>query len=175
MEEYLRTERESPYKREYVGGFVYPLHAQAGASGEHVQISGNIFGHLYFDAINKGYRLYQSDMQLFVPGASSYFYPDVMPVCGGEQPGRYFESSPCPLVEVLSGSTAHNDRRHKHAVYTAIPTLQKYLMGSDERYAVEYQRNTEDWIMREHRDAGQVTVPCLEQTLMLDEIYRGVR
>lgn len=32
--EYLRSERESPYKREYVGGFVYPLHAQAGASGD---------------------------------------------------------------------------------------------------------------------------------------------
>jgi hypothetical protein len=27
--EYLRTEAQSPYKREYVGGFVYPLHAQA--------------------------------------------------------------------------------------------------------------------------------------------------
>ena len=29
--EYLRTEPESPVKREYVDGFVYPLHAQAGA------------------------------------------------------------------------------------------------------------------------------------------------
>lgn len=24
VEEYLRTEKKSPYKREYVGGFVYP-------------------------------------------------------------------------------------------------------------------------------------------------------
>ncbi len=174
--EYLRSERESPYKREYVGGFVYPLHAQAGASGEHGRIGVNMVGHLYADAIRRGCRLYQSDMQLYVPGASSYFYPDVMLVCGGEQPGRYYETSPCLLVEVLSGSTAHNDRRHKHAVYTAIPTLQTYLIVSqDERYVVEYQRGEGRWHMREHQGGGQVEVPCLNRVLTLDEMYRNVR
>ncbi|OLV18069.1 Uma2 family endonuclease [Deinococcus marmoris] len=173
--DYLRTERESPYKREYVGGFVYPLHAQAGASGEHVRISLRIAAALLPGADGQGCRLYQSDMQLFVSGAASYFYPDVMLVCGGDQPGRYYESSPCLLTEVLSTSTAHNDRRHKYAVYTAIPTLQTYLLVSqDERYVVEYQRNGEDWAMREHRGAGQVDVPCLGQVLTLDQIYRGV-
>ena len=173
--QYLRTECESPYKREYVGGFVYPLHAQAGASGEHVRISMNIAGHLYADAMRRGCRLYQSDMQLYVPGASSYFYPDVMLVCGGESPGKYFETSPCLLVEVLSSSTAHNDRRHKYAVYTAIPSLQTYLIVSqDERYVVEYQRGAEGWVMHEHRDGEQVGVSCLGRSLTLDEIYRGV-
>lgn len=175
VEDYLRTERESPYKREYVGGFVYPLHAQAGASSEHGRISLRIAAALLPGADQQGCRLYQSDMQLFVSGASSYFYPDVMLVCGGDQPGRYHESSPCLLAEVLSTSTAHNDRRHKYAVYTAIPTLQTYLLVSqDERYVVEYQRNGEDWTMREHRGAGQVDVPCLGQVLTLDQMYRGV-
>ena len=173
--EYLRSERESPYKREYVGGFVYPLHAQAGASGEHVRISGRIMAALLPDADRLGCRLYQSDMQLYIPSAPSYFHPDVMLVCGGEQPGRYFETSPCLLVEVLSGSTAHNDRRHKHAVYTAIPSLQTYLIvAQDERYVVEYQRGAEGWPMREHRGEGRVEVPCLGRSLSLEEIYRGV-
>lgn len=56
--QYLFTERESPYKREYVGGFVYPLHAQAGASGNHVLISGNIFATLHGAARREGCRLY---------------------------------------------------------------------------------------------------------------------
>ena len=72
-EEYLRTEHESPVKREYVGGFVYPLHAQAGASGEHVQISMNIVGNLYGKAMEKGCPLSQSDMKLHIAPASSYF------------------------------------------------------------------------------------------------------
>lgn len=173
--EYLRTERESPYKREYVGGFVYPLHAQAGASGEHVRISMNIAGHLYSDAMRGGCRLYQSDMKLYISGDSSYFYPDVMLVCGGEPPDRYYETAPCLLVEVLSGSTAHNDRRHKYAAYTDIPSLQTYLIVSQtERYVVEYQRTEGGWQMREHREGGEVGVPCLVRTLTLDEMYRGV-
>lgn len=174
--EYLRSERESPYKREYVGGFVYPLHAQAGASGEHGLISTRIVGHLFPDADRLGCRLYQSDMKLYMSATASYFYPDVMLVCGGEPPDRYFETSPCLLVEVLSGSTAHNDRRHKHAVYTAIPPLQTYLIVSqDERYVVEYQRAEGGWQMREHRGEGQVEIPCLGRFLTLDEMYRGVR
>ncbi|GAA5532029.1 Uma2 family endonuclease [Deinococcus aluminii] len=173
--EYLRTERESPYKREYVGGFVYPLHAQAGASGEHVRISGRIMAALLPDADRQGCRLYQSDMQLYNPGSKSYFYPDVMLVCGGEPPDRYYETSPCLLVEVLSGSTAHNDRRTKYQTYTAVPTLQTYLIVSqDERHVVEYQRTGGGWQMREHRGEGQVEVPCLGRTLTLDEMYRGV-
>ncbi|MFC3831422.1 MULTISPECIES: hypothetical protein [Deinococcus] len=46
VEEYLATEEKSPYKREYVGGFVYPLHAQAGASKRHTLIGTNILGTL---------------------------------------------------------------------------------------------------------------------------------
>ncbi|MEF2278148.1 Uma2 family endonuclease [Deinococcus sp. YIM 134068] len=173
--EYLRSERESPYKREYVGGNAYPLHAQAGASGEHVRISGRVMAALLPDADRQGCRLCQSDMKLYSRATSSYFYPDVMLVCGGEQPDRSYEISPCLLVEVLSGSTAHNDRRHKHAVYTAIPTLQTYLIvAQDERYVVEYQRGEEGWSMREHRGEGQAAIPCLNRSLTLDEMYRGV-
>lgn len=173
--EYLRSERESPYKREYVGGFVYPLHAQAGASGEHVRISLRIAAALLPDADHRGCRLYQSDMKLYISGDSSYFYPDVMLVCEQEQPDRYYETAPCLLVEVLSGSTAHNDRRHKYAAYTSIPSLQTYLIVSQtERYVVEYQRTGSGWQMREHQGEGEVGAPCLDRTLTLDEIYRGV-
>ena len=175
VEEYLRTERESPVKREYVGGFVYPLHAQAGASGEHVQISGRIAGKLLDAADEKGCRLYQSDMQIFIPDEAIYFYPDVMLVCGQERPDRYYETSPCLLVEVLSRSTAHNDRRHKYSVYTGIPSLQTYLIVSqDSRHVVEYQRGAEGWQMRELKESGEVSVPCLGVTLTLEQIYRNV-
>lgn len=173
--EYLRTERESPYKREYVGGFVYPLHAQAGSSGVHARISMNIAGHLYAEAMRQGCRLYQSDMKLYILGGSSYFYPDVMLVCGHEPHDAYSETAPCLLVEVLSGITADTDRRHKYAAYTALPSLQTYLIVSqDTRHAVEYRRTEDGWRMHEHHGSGEIRVACVDHTLTLDEIYRGV-
>ena len=174
--EYLRTERESPFKREYVGGFVYPLHAQAGSSGGHARISMNIAGTLYPVAMREHCRLYQSDMQVYIPSEAVYFYPDVMLACAGEAPHRYYETAPCFIAEVTSGTTAHNDRRHKYSVYTGIPSLQTYLIvAQDERYVVEYQRGEDGkWQMREVRGAGEVAVPCLGLKLTLEEVYRNV-
>ena len=173
--EYLLTERQSPYKREYVGGFVYPLHAQAGASGNHVQISGNIFGTLFPVARRQGCRLYQSDMKLYAGSDGAYFYPDVMLVCGGERPDPYFETAPCLLVEVLSGSTADNDRRHKRTVYSSVASVQTYLLVSQaERHVVEYQRVEGEWQMRQWQQEGRIAVPCLNTELTLEDIYGGV-
>ena len=74
--EYLRTERESPYKREYVAGFVYPLHAHAGVSEPHSLIVMNIAGTLFPHARRQGCRLHAREMRLQVKDA--LFYPDVM-------------------------------------------------------------------------------------------------
>lgn len=75
VEEYLATEETSPYRREYVGGLVYPLHAQAGASEGRSLIGANIVGTLYQDARKAGCRLYRNDMKLVVTGGASFFYP----------------------------------------------------------------------------------------------------
>lgn len=105
-----------------------------------------------------------------------------MLVCEGERPDRSYETAPCLLVEVLSQMTAHNDRRHKYSVYTQLPSLQTYLIVSQEaRHVVEYQcgeaesaKSGNGWKMRELRETGEVRVPCLGLSLTLEQIYRGV-
>ncbi len=43
VEEYLRTEESNPYKREYVGGYVYPLYGtRAQAPAEDMSVSPSI-------------------------------------------------------------------------------------------------------------------------------------
>ena len=179
VEEYLRTEESSPFKREYVGGFAYPLHAtlhgQAGAKRPHTLISGRIFARLYDAAEQSGCRLYQSEMRLSIEGKTSYFYPDVMLVCLEESGDELAETSPCLLVEVLSPSTAAMDRVGKYHAYTAIPTLQTYLIvEQDERRVYAYAREANGWQLRELVGTGEVWLPCLGRTLTLDEIYDGV-
>ncbi len=180
VEEYLRTEELSSYKREYVGGFVYPLHGetlrgQAGVGMPHSLISGNIFGNLYAASQKAGCRIHQSDMRLSIEASSTYFYPDVMLVYDTVSTQRLAETAPCLLVEVLSPSTAANDRVGKYAMYTAIPSLQTYLIvEQNERRVYAYQRDGQKWNLAELAGRGEVDIPCLGRTLSLDEIYGGV-
>lgn len=175
VEEYLRTEARSPYKREYVGGFVYALHGQAGASQEHSIITGNIFATLHQQARRTGCRIHQNDMKLAFDERGSYFYPDVMVVCGSDAPDKFFETLPCLLVEVISRSTAAHDRLGKYATYTTLPSLQTYLIvEQDERRVYSYTREAAGWQLRELAGTGEVFLPCLGRALTLDEIYEGV-
>ncbi|MDV6373467.1 Uma2 family endonuclease [Deinococcus arenicola] len=175
VEEYLRTEELSSYKREYVGGFVYPLHGQAGVGMPHSLISGNILASLHGAAQKAGCRIHQSDMRLSLEASSTYFYPDVMLVCDTTRTQRLAETAPCLLVEILSPSTAANDRVGKYAMYTAISSLQTYLIvEQDERRVYVYQRDGDGWNLTELAGSGEVNVPCLGRRLSLNEIYGGV-
>jgi Uma2 family endonuclease len=182
VEEYLRTEEDSPYKREYVGGFVYPLHgatrAHAGTSRAHALIAGNIYATLHRAAAQHGCRLYQSDMKLQIAGRSSYYYPDVMLVCGepgGDADlGSFFETAPCFVVEVLSKHTAQNDRKAKYMAYTSLPSVQTYLIVEQtERRVYVYERQGDAWTLQDLNE-GALSVPCLNISLSLDDIYAGV-
>lgn len=176
VEEYLRTEEESPVKREYVGGFVYPLHgatrAQAGASQKHTQIVRNIVVQLDAAARKSDCRLHASDMKLRIEGSRSFYYPDVMAVCGQPIPHEYYETSPCLLVEVISPRTARMDRQAKYAAYTALPSLQTYLIVEQaERRVYAYSRQGDTWQLSELASSGSIPLPCLGHTLTLDDLY----
>ncbi|BDP40381.1 hypothetical protein DAETH_03500 [Deinococcus aetherius] len=175
VEEYLRTEEKNPYKREYVGGFVYPLHAHAGASRAHVRISVNVTAALNADALREGCHLYQSDMKLAVEGNSTFFYPDVMLVCDRLSGSEDAETAPCLLVEVLSSSTAAHDRVGKYTAHTALPSLQTCLIvEQDERRVYAYTREGGKWELQELVGQGSIPLPCLGRALTLNEIYAGV-
>jgi Uma2 family endonuclease len=180
VEDYLRTEEASPFKREYVGGYVYPLHGtrgQAGASRGHVLICGNIAEALRSVGLDRGCLTYTSDMKLRIETLDNFYYPDVMVVCGQDTSNLEvtFETSPCLLVEVLSRGTARNDRLAKHAAYTAIPSLQTYLIAEQtKRKVYVYQRGGKSWKASELTGQGSVELPYLGTTLTLDQIYRAL-
>ncbi|WP_246580253.1 Uma2 family endonuclease [Deinococcus aestuarii] len=128
VEDYLRTELESPVKREYVSGFVYPLHgatrAQAGTSKAHALITGNIMFALQPASRREGCRLYAADMKLRIQDRGSFSSPDVMVACGEDNGEEYDETDPCLLVEVLSKRTAAIGRHARYHAYTSIPSFQ---------------------------------------------------
>jgi len=104
------------------------------------------------------------------------YYPDVTGACGPEGEDQIVENNPCLVVEVASPSTETTDRREKLAAYKRMPTLEAYLIVSQDRRWVERYLRGEDSLW--HRgglvDDGRFSIPCPETTLTLAEIYEGL-
>lgn len=181
VEEYLNSEEDSPFKREYVHGFVYTLHGQAGTTDAHALITGNTFAALRQAARKKGCYAYVSDMRVTTADRLTYYYPDVLVTCEPRQDDDKQKAAPCLLVEVLSKSTAHNDHNAKYHAYTALPSLQTYLLiEQTERRVYVYQRSVDQggaagWEMHEYSGNNRIPLDCLNAEITLDDIYEDVR
>lgn len=173
VEEYRRLEADSPTKHEYVQGTVRAL---AGASDRHNRLALRIASALLPAAEARGCEVYISDLRVVVrrSGGELHYYPDVMVVCE-EDPDPYEKTRPCVLVEVLSPSTRVIDLGEKRVAYTSLDSLRAYLVfDQDCRWAVGYYRTDVGFEERVWEGAGQVTVPCVDVTVDLDEVYRGL-
>ncbi|WP_256566085.1 Uma2 family endonuclease [Deinococcus sp. QL22] len=76
---------------------------------------------------------------------------------------------------MLSKSTAQNDRLGKYAAYTALPSLQTYLIvEQQERRVYAYSWRGEEWTLAELANTGSVDMACMSRKLSLDDIYGDV-
>jgi len=81
-EEYLRLERASLEKHEYIDGQMF---AMAGANRKHRRITSNIHVALQAKEAESGCVSDNSDTRFFIPATKKYTYPDVVMTCGEEQ------------------------------------------------------------------------------------------
>ena len=169
---YLELEQTSATGHEYVGGYRHEVQAE---SNRHNRVALNIAIHLSNLAESLPCRVYQTGTKLCA-GESLFYYPDVMVVCGRDEPDPYFETEPCVLVEVLSPGTKHTDLREKLTAYKSLPSVQTYLIVEAERLAVRHIAKRVDgtWLQEDLTGDGDISLPCLNGTLSLPQIYRGV-
>ncbi len=167
VDEYLDAEEESEVRHEYVYGEVFAL---AGVSMAHSIIGTNVVRLLGNAAVGSGCRLHSSDMKLRVE-ERLFYYPDAMVVC--EAPvDNYYETSPCVVVEVVSPSTARNDRLEKRFAYLSLPSLQLYLLVESRRRGVTgYYREAAGWQERRFGLEEVIPVPCVGASLSFGELY----
>jgi Uma2 family endonuclease len=177
-QEYLARERRAETKSEYLRGDVF---AMGGASREHNLIAGNINRALGQQLRERDCEVYQGDMRVKVSPTGLYTYPDVTVVCGEPD----FEDAevdtllnPKVLVEVLSPSTADYDRGGKFTHYRRLPSLQEYVVISQDRPLVEHyvRQGQDEWLLTEQRALHDALVlPSIQCELPLSEIYLKVR
>lgn len=170
-EAYLLAENdhESGVKYEFSNGLVY---AMAGASRNHNQVAMNFAGLLFMQLRGGKCRVSQSDMKVGINfnNESHFYYPDVQVSCEDED-NKYYNTSPCLIVEVLSESTARIDRNEKLTAYRQLPSLQEYVLCSQDFPAIEIYRRSTNWTVERFTAGQTVTLESVGYELVLDELY----
>lgn len=173
-EEYLEGEKVSQVKHEYINGEIY---AMAGASDAHVTITGNLFSLLRNHVRGSGCRVYMADMKAQIQAINRYYYPDVMVTCDAQDRElEYFKSSPCLIVEVLSGTTEGFDRGKKFTDYRHLKSLQEYVLISQDTMSVEcFRRNEEGrWELYPYEKGEEVHLASVDFHCAIATIYEDV-
>ena len=175
-EEYLAWERKADTKHEYLRGEII---AMSGASRAHSLIVTNISGELYIQLKEGTCEVHTNDMRVRTHPEASYFYPDVVVVCGDPRfEDNVFDTllNPVVLVEVLSPSTQVYDRGEKFKHYQQLTSLREYILVSQDEVGVErYRRQGTEWQPTEFRSLEDVlSLTSIDCELSLDDIYRRV-
>lgn len=176
-EEYLRLERQSEYKSEYVNGEIF---AMTGASRKHNLVGGNIFGELRQQLKARQCEVYASEMRVKVTATGLYTYPDVVVVCGAPKfEDKYFDTllNPTLLVEVLSPSTERYDRIAKSSYYRTLDSLAEHLLVAQDEVRLEQyvKQPNGQWLLFECSSLENVVeLSSISCSLALRDVYDKV-
>ena len=119
-------------------------------------------------------------MRIRVLATGRATYPDVSMVCGAieldaaDRSGTTITNSTL-LIEVLSPSTEEVDRGSKWRHYQLIPSLQEYvLVSQDARVEIYHRRTGEGWEYRDVREGGVklLSGPTLDLSVLYESLPR---
>ncbi|MFN6514494.1 MAG: Uma2 family endonuclease [Nostoc sp. CreGUA01] len=158
IEEYLALEENAEYRSEYRNGEIVPI---TGGSLNHNQIVVNLIIALTLTLKEQNYRLYTSDLRLWIPHYRQYTYPDILIIKGDpifEEGRTDTVVNPSIIFEVLSQSTSSRDRGDKFAYYRSIAEFQEYILIDQYKiHSEQFSKTTEgNWLFSESEDENGV-------------------
>ena len=175
--EYLALDADSDIRYEYASGEIF---AMAGASREHNLICSNTHVSLANQLREHPCEVYQSDMRVQIKAKSAYRYADIVVVCGEPD---FVDTKPVSLtnptliIEVLSSSTEDKDHKQKSQEYRKIPSVQEYvIISQDSPYIERYRRQDElNWLYTDFNGLDkQLELASIDCTLELAEVFRRI-
>jgi Uma2 family endonuclease len=176
-EEYLELEEAAEFRSEYHAGEIIPL---TSGTINHNQITGNFCIALVSALRGQPYRVFMTDLRLWIPQRKIYTYPDIMVA---SRPVELLEgrkdtiTNPLMIAEVLSKSTESYDRGKKFEHYRTIPTFQEYILIDQYRMHVDQFSKTEEgrWLFSEYDGEGAVlSLTCVKLQIPLPDIYQEI-
>jgi len=172
-EEYLAFEEQSPYRHEYVNGTV---HAMSGASLAHNRIAQELVvafrTHLRGGPCEPFFL--EAKLEIRAGSDQIMYYPDVMVSCRPEDRSDQVVRNPKLVVEILSKSTQHIDRREKAMTYQRVEAIEEYVLLAQNQPRVIAHRRAEEWrpILYSGMDT-RVEFRSIGLQLPLAQIYEG--
>ena len=180
LEEYRAIEETAEERHEYCNG---EMIAMPGGSLAHSTIACNFLIYLGFLLRDTDFRLYNSDLRIWIPEYQCGTYADVFvidsePEFNGDRIDEIL--NPLLIVEVLSPSTEGYDRGEKFRKYRSIPSFGEYLLVSqtepyiEQYYNLDRQGNDRaSWQVYEGIE-GSIVLHSLKVEVPMSEIYRRI-
>ncbi|MEW6207949.1 MAG: Uma2 family endonuclease [Acidobacteriota bacterium] len=184
IEEYLRLERASEERHEYIDGRIY---AMAGESLAHSRICINLAAEMRAQLKGKPCEALSSNMKVRSgptikrdSTAGLFSYADLVVVCG--EPRFHDEHqdvllNPAVIFEVLSTTTEAFDRGDKFLRYrTWNETLTDYILVAQTVPLIEhFTRQPDGWLLYAVSEiSGSLLISSIECRLRLIEVYDRV-
>jgi len=175
--EYLRIERDAPYKSEFVQGMIF---ATTGASENHITVNFNLALAVGPALRGTGCRAFGNDMKVSTTPDGLFAYPDLTIVCGER---RYHDLkrdvllNPIALFEILSPSTAALDRGEKFLFYQELPSLKDYVLIAQDTPRIEHYSRSDNGLWFPTVAIGlqsSLALSSVAATLHLAEVYENI-
>ena len=171
LAEFLEWEERQPLRYEFDG--IGPV-AMTGGTYGHSTIQGNLATALGGRLRGKRCRFHGSHLK-FQVADGHVRYPDGMVLCSPIDRTATVVYDPVVVFEVLSPSTAGNDRIAKAREYQATPSVQRYVMfEQDGVSATVYARSGETWTHEILIADSMLSLPEIGVSLPLAELYEGI-
>jgi len=178
---YLEKERSKTsqeHKSELANGKIINM---AGASEPHNKLSSNVLALLWIFFQHKDFNVYHADLKV-KNLSGNYYYPDIVVVngdCVFEDENQDIITNPYMIIEILSDTTESVDRGQKFKDYRSLPSLQEYILISQDKYCIEnfYRNDDNQWIIGDIilNKMNIFNFKSIELALPLEEIYQRVK
>ena len=176
--EYLKWEHRQEIRHEYHDGVIV---AMSGATPAHSSIGFNVGLEIGIQVKGSRCQGFDNDLRVYVPACNKYYYPDKSVVCGEPQyeeiAGLRALLNPTLVVEILSDSTERSDRREKRDCYRTLPSLQSYVLISQDMPHIDLWTPQKDGSWRldvANSLEATVELPSIGCRLRLADVYARV-
>ena len=172
VEEYFEIEKTSEIRYEFVNGELIAMPAESKIANK---IARKIVRLLEDKLNSKVFDIFNHDVRLMLEN-NRYRYPDIVVAPTIDDEDSHAIKQPVLIVEVFSENSVKTDTITKLKEYSVLPTLQYYLIVSQEEPFVEvYAKNADKWEFRYYTDLQEsIELNALNASLLMGDIFDGI-